>query len=82
MIPGVSLSLQHDLADVHLKLCLRLCLFQGGGGAAATGPGVGAVGRTLPSCGVLPEGEGRLQQRPDGEVLDEGTASLYCLRKK
>lgn len=50
-----------------------MCLvFQGSGGSAGTGQGVGAVRGTLPGRGVLPEGEGRLQHGPDGEVLDEG----------
>lgn len=47
-------------------------LLQGGGGSAGAGQGVGAVRWILPRRGVLPEGEGRLQQCPDGEVLDEG----------
>lgn len=55
----------------YLTLCFYL-VFQGSGGSARTGQGVGAVRWTFPGRGVLPEGEGRLQQCPDGEVLDEG----------
>ena len=33
---------------------------------------MGAVWRVHPRGGVLPQGEGKLQRGPDGEVLDEG----------
>lgn len=52
-----------------------LCVCQGRGGSAGAGQGVGAVWGICASCGVLPEGERRLQRRPGGEVLDEGTAN-------
>ena len=63
-----------------LWLSLSVCLSQECGGPAGTGQGVGAVRWTLPGCGVLPEGEGRLQHRPDGEVLDEGEGpNFMCI---
>lgn len=58
------------------RICVSCC-FQGSGGPAGTGQGVGAVGWILPGRGVLPEGEGRLQHCPDGEVLDEGKGCIY-----
>lgn len=54
------------------RVCV--CCSQGSRRAAGTGQGVGAVGRVLAGRGVLPEGEGRLQRCPDGEVLDEGNS--------